>query len=164
MVSNRSIGYTVMSELLLLTSQRKFTLVFLCWSQCLIVMKMLDNTLVYIFIHIDIQQAELSHGRISLTLVLLVLVVNFVSEFRLELVYISLIVYVRSSLTYLHGFHSLHKSLFFFFCNNSKSESKVMFRQASNLCKWVLEAAKLAYVNKAKESITSQKLVYWDFW
>ena len=39
-----------------------------------------------------------------------------------------------------------------------------MFRQASNLCKWVLEAAKLAYVNKAKESITSQKLVYWDFW
>ena len=38
------------------------------------------------------------------------------------------------------------------------SESKVKFRQASNHCKRVLEAAKLAYGNKTKESITSQKL------
>ena len=34
-----------------------------------------------------------------------------------------------------------------------------MFRQASNCCKRVLEAAKLAYV-----SISSQKLGSWDFW
>ena len=44
------------------------------------------------------------------------------------------------------------------------SDSKVKFRQASNRCKRVLEAAKLAYANKAKESITSQKLGSHDFW
>ena len=44
------------------------------------------------------------------------------------------------------------------------SDSKVKFRQASNRCKRVLEAAKLAYANKTKESITSQELGSWDFW
>ena len=39
-----------------------------------------------------------------------------------------------------------------------------MFRQASNRCKRVLETAKLAYANKTKESITSQKLGSQDFW
>ena len=38
------------------------------------------------------------------------------------------------------------------------------FRQASNRCKRVLEADKLAYANESKESITSQKLGSWDFW
>ena len=47
---------------------------------------------------------------------------------------------------------------------NKSSESKVKFRQASNRCKRVLEAAKLAYVTKTKESITSQKLESRDFW
>ena len=42
-------------------------------------------------------------------------------------------------------------------------DSKVKFRQASNRCKRVVEAAKLAYVNKTKESITSQKLGSRDF-
>ena len=54
-----------------------------------------------------------------------------------------------------------------FFClyqQNKSSESKEKFRQASNRCKRVLEAAKLAYANKTKESITSQKLGSWDFW
>ena len=54
-----------------------------------------------------------------------------------------------------------------FFClyqQNKPSESKVKFRQASNHCKRVLEAAKLAYANKTKEPITSQKLSSWDFW
>ena len=37
-------------------------------------------------------------------------------------------------------------------------------RQASNHCKRILEAAKLAYANKTKESITSQKLRSRDFW
>ena len=37
-------------------------------------------------------------------------------------------------------------------------------RQASNRCKRVLEAAKLTYANKTKESITSQKLGSRDFW
>ena len=44
------------------------------------------------------------------------------------------------------------------------SDSKVKFRQASNRCKRVLEAAKLAYANKTKESINSQKLGSRDFW
>ena len=44
------------------------------------------------------------------------------------------------------------------------SDSKGKFRQASNRCKSVLEAAKLAYANKTKESITSQKLGSRDFW
>ena len=42
--------------------------------------------------------------RISLNSVLLLVLVNFVSEFRLELIYISLIVNIRSSLTHLHCF------------------------------------------------------------
>ena len=47
---------------------------------------------------------------------------------------------------------------------SESSESKVKFRQASNRCKRVLEAAKLAYGNKTKGSITSQKLGSRDFW
>ena len=47
---------------------------------------------------------------------------------------------------------------------NKSSESKVKFRQASNRCKRVLEATKLAYPTKTKESITSQKLGSRDFW
>ena len=46
---------------------------------------------------------------------------------------------------------------------NKSSESKVKFRQASNCCKRVLEAVKLAYANKTKESTTSQKLGSHDF-
>ena len=39
-----------------------------------------------------------------------------------------------------------------------------MFSQGSNHCKRVFEAAKLAYTNKIKESITFQKLGSQDFW
>ena len=39
-----------------------------------------------------------------------------------------------------------------------------MFRQAGNRCKRVLEAAKLAYANKAKASITSQELSSRNIW
>ena len=53
----------------------------------------------------------------------------------------------------------VHRNHFFrLYQQNKSSESKVKFRQASNHCKKVLEAAKLAYTTKAKESITSQKL------
>ena len=44
------------------------------------------------------------------------------------------------------------------------STNGLKFRQASNRCKRVLEAAKLAYANKTKEPITSQKLGSRDFW
>ena len=47
---------------------------------------------------------------------------------------------------------------------NKPSDSQVTFREASNCCKRVLDAAKLAYANKAKESITFQKLGSRDFW
>ena len=57
----------------------------------------------------------------------------------------------------------VYRNHLFCFYQQNKSESKVKFRQASNHCKMVLEAAKLAYANKAKESITSQKLGSWDF-
>ena len=47
----------------------------------------------------------------------------------------------------------VHKNHFFcLYQQNKSSESKVKFRQASNRCKRVLEAAKLAYATKTKES------------
>ena len=59
----------------------------------------------------------------------------------------------------------VHRNHFFRLYQREKSsDSKVKFRQASNRCKRVLEAAKLAYANKTKESITSQKLGSRDFW
>ena len=58
----------------------------------------------------------------------------------------------------------VHRNHFFRLHQRKKScDSKVKFRQASNCCKRVLEAAKLAYANKTKESITSQKLGSRDF-
>ena len=57
----------------------------------------------------------------------------------------------------------VHRNHFFrLYQQNKSSESKAKFRQASNRCKRVLEAAKLAYATKTKESITSQKLGTWD--
>ena len=44
------------------------------------------------------------------------------------------------------------------------TESKVKFRQATNHCKNVLEAAKLAYANETKEYIISKERGLWDFW
>ena len=59
----------------------------------------------------------------------------------------------------------VHRNCFFRLHQREKSsDSKVKFRQASNCCESVLEAAKLAYANKTKESITSQKLGSRDFW
>ena len=59
----------------------------------------------------------------------------------------------------------VHRNHFFCLYQREKSsDSKVTFRQASNGCKRVLEAAKLAYANETKESITSQKLGSHDFW
>ena len=55
-----------------------------------------------------------------------------------------------------HFFRLYQKDKFF--------KSKVKFRQASNRCKKVLEAAKFAYANKTKELIFSQKLGSRDFW
>ena len=54
--------------------------------------------------------------------------------------------------------------VFCLYQREKSSDSKVKFRQASNRCKRVLEAAKLAYANKTKESIISQKPGSRDFW
>ena len=61
---------------------------------------------------------EMFHGKIFLISVLLMLIVNFVSGLRLELMYIVLIVINRSSLTHPHGFQVLvllpvHRNHFF---------------------------------------------------
>ena len=59
----------------------------------------------------------------------------------------------------------VHRSHFFSLYQKDKSsDDKVKFRQAIKRCKGFLEAAKLAYANKTKESITSQKLGSRDFW
>ena len=58
----------------------------------------------------------------------------------------------------------VHRNHFFPLHQREKSDSNVKFRQASNRCKWVLKAAKLAYAHKTKESSTSQKLGSRDFW
>ena len=59
----------------------------------------------------------------------------------------------------------VHRNHFYHLYQKEKlSDSKVKFRQASNRCKRVLEAAKFAYANKTKESITSQKLSSHDLW
>ena len=63
------------------------------------------------------------------------------------------------SATILHGNHFFH-----WYQQNKTSEPKIKFRQASNHCKRVLEAAKLAYANKTKESTTSQKRGSQGFW
>ena len=58
----------------------------------------------------------------------------------------------------------VHRNHFFhLYQQNKSSESKAKLRHASNCCERVLEAAKLAYATKTKESITSQKLGSQDF-
>ena len=94
------------------------------------------------------------------SVLLLLLLVNFVSGFRLEFMYISLKVKPHSSPWFSAACAAaiVHRNHFFRLYQREKSsDSKVKFRQASNHCKRVFEAAKLAYANKTKESITSQK-------
>ena len=50
---------------------------------------------------------EMLHERMSVNSVLLLLLVNFVSGFRLELMYTSLIVGIRWNFTRFHGFQQL---------------------------------------------------------
>ena len=86
------------------------------------------------------------HGRISLNSVLLLLLNNFVSGFT-----------PHSSPWFSAAFAAaiVHKNHFLrLYQPNKFSESKIKFRQVSNFCKRVLEASKLAYASKAKESIT----------
>ena len=59
----------------------------------------------------------------------------------------------------------VHRNHFFrLYQQNKSSEFKGKFTQVGNRCKRVLEAAKLAYATKTKESITFQKLGSRGFW
>ena len=115
---------------------------------------------------------EMFHGRISLNSVLLLLLVNFVESVQVGIdVYISHWKYQVKPLLSLWfsaacGAAIVHRNHFFYlYQKDISSESKVKFRKASNQCKRVLEAAKLAwYANKTKESLTSQKFSPKDFW
>ena len=108
---------------------------------------------------------EMFHGRISWNSLFLLLLVNFVSGFRLGLMFIFHKMYqvkshsspwfsVVCAAAIVHRNHS-----FCFYQKDKSSESKVKFRLASNCCKSFLEAT-----NKTKESITSQKLGCQNFW
>ena len=59
----------------------------------------------WLWVFVTIWEMSHAHGWISWSLVLMLLLVNFVNGFRLELMYVSLIVNTRSSLTHLRGFH-----------------------------------------------------------
>ena len=79
---------------------------------------------------------EMFHWKISLNAVLLLLLVNFVSGFRLESLYISLIISIRPSFTHLHGFQLLvllpqfmEITFFDLYQQNKSSECKVKFRK-----------------------------------
>ena len=113
---------------------------------------------------------EMFHGRILLNSVLLLLLVKFCECVQVEIhVYISHQKYQVKS-------HSspwfsaacaapiVYKNHFFCLYQKDKSaQSKTKFRQTSNGYKSVLETAKLAYANKAKKSISSQKFGLRDF-
>ena len=83
--------------------------------------------------------------------------------------YTSLILNNRSNFIYLHDFQLLVllpqfiECTFFVCADNKSSASKVTFRQATNCCKNVLEAVKLACANKTKEFIITQKFILHDF-
>ena len=99
---------------------------------------------------------------------LLLLLVNLVSGLRLELMYISRIVGQPSLISMVFSClcccHSQRNYVYRLYQQNISSKSKVKFREASNRCKRVLKAAKIAYANKTEESILSQKLGSQDFW
>ena len=109
------------------------------------------------------------HEKISLNLVLLLLLLIF------EWVQVGIDVYIPHRKYQVKSHSSpwfsapcaaaiVHRNPFFRLYQREKSsDSMVKFRQASNRCKRVLQAAKLAYANKTKESITSQKLGSRDF-
>ena len=103
---------------------------------------------------------------------ILVLLLDFVSGFGLELMYIYIPhhkyqVKPRSSPWFSADCATaiVHRNHFIrLYQQNKSSESKANFRQASNHCKRVVEAAKLVYANETKEPIPSQELGSQDFW
>ena len=111
------------------------------------------------------------HGRISLTLVLLLLLVNFVGGFRLELMYIYIPHHKYQVQPHSSPWFSaactdviVHRNYFFcLYQQNKSSESKVKFRQASNCCERVLELPNLHMLIKQKSSSLPRNLALGNF-
>ena len=101
------------------------------------------------------------------------LLVNFVNGFRLELSLIEKYQVKPHSSSWFSAACAaaiFHRNHFFpLYQKDKSSDSEVKFRQATKVkfshhCKRVLEAARLAYAHKTKESMISQKLGSCDFW
>ena len=114
---------------------------------------------------------EIFHGRIYLNLALLLLLVNFFEWVQVGIdeyiPYCNYEVKPDSSPWFSAAFAAaiVHRNHFFnLYQQNKSSESKVKFREASIRCKRAVEASKLAYANKTKESMISQKLGSRKFW
>ena len=85
------------------------------------------------------------------------------SEFH-EWIQVGVYVYIPSWFSVACAATMIHRNyVFLLHQQNKSSESKVKFRQTSNCSKRVLEAVKLAYANKTKEFIPSQKLGFGGF-
>ena len=91
--------------LIMLLSQ--FTLTFHCIHNRMPCFLALLMTILVLIEMVFMIILEMFHGRISLNSMLMLLLVNFVIWFRLELMYISLIKIIRSCLIHLHGFQLL---------------------------------------------------------
>ena len=113
---------------------------------------------------------EMIHGKISLISVLLLLQVNFVSAFRLELMYIlhhKYQVKPHSSSWFSTACAAaiVHRNQFFCLYQKSKSlKSKVKFRQTSNPCKGFLKLPNLLMLlPKQKSLLLPRNLAYGAF-
>ena len=113
---------------------------------------------------------EMSHGRISLNSVLLVLLKNFVSGLTLEFMYISLIKSIRPSLTYLHGFQLLlllpqFMEITFFVC--SSRTNLLNLKESSNVIviipKVLLKLPKLHLLIEQKSPSFPRNLTFRSF-
>ena len=92
-------------EILIMLSQFPLTFYHIHkWMPCFIGLLMTMHVLIGMVFAI---MREMFHERISLNSVLLLLLVSFVSGVRLELMCISLMKSIRSSLTNFHGFRLL---------------------------------------------------------
>ena len=110
------------------------------------------------------------HGRISLRSVLLLLLVNFMSGFRLELIYISLIENIRSSLTHLHVLQLPVLLLYvikitFFVC--TKRINLLILNWSSDrlviVAEWFLKLPNLHVLIKQKSSLLPRNLALMTF-
>ena len=111
---------------------------------------------------------EMYHGRISLNSVFLLLLVNFVSWFKLELMFIYIphrkyqvkphsSPWFSAACAAAIGYRN---HFFYLYQKDNSSDSKVKFREASNCCKKVLEATILI---KQKSALLPRNLALRTF-